>query len=184
MPVTTIDTVDHRTEKALAAYIRGYRDNDSDDETYELDLELDCDRAGELKGIPVHEGRQTTQRGYPSIIVSAPQYQRLYQGADWFQVTATVELHTHRNESEDQVKRAEIVHARRCKALEDLIGTPELVKDGMNAPEPPEEDARDVQHITVMGADLISGFAEVANGAFVQRFEVLLTVAPWDKAPG
>lgn len=184
MPVTQIDTVDHRTEKALAAYIRGYRDIESDNETYELDLELDCSRAGELKGIPVHEGRQSTQRGYPSIIVSAPQYQRLYQGVDWYQVTATVEIHTHRNESENEVKRAEIVHARRAKALEDLIGSPEDIISGMNAPAAPATDTRDVQHITVMGADLISGFAEVANGAFVQRFEVLLTVSPYDKVPG
>lgn len=180
MSITITDTPDVLTEKALAAFIRTYRDDRAGDSLEANSIPLHCTREGSLNGVNVYEGRQTEQRGYPAIVVACPSYQRLYESAGWFSVTVEVALFTHRNESQNAVERAEVVHGERCKALMDLLQEEDTIKAGLNKPEPPDSDTRDVKNITVMGAYLEGGSASVESNAHVQRWDLTLIVGAYD----
>ena len=182
MSVERKDTVDHRTEKAIAAYFRGYRDPASDDPENDEPIELASILDGDLAGIPVYEGRQTSERTFPCIVVSVPSASRMYQGVDWFTLTVAVELHTHRSESDNGVKRAEIVHAWRAKAIDEMLFHDPFML-AINKPEAPAEDLRDVQNITVIGIASTEMSADVQASAHVARWEIEMTVAPWDAVP-
>lgn len=180
MSITISDTVDIRLEKAIAAYIRGFRDPQSDFAEDADEIDLAGIRAGALEGIKVFEGRQTENRGYPCVIVAADSVEQPILGARWYSVTVSIELHTHRNEDREGVMRAEVVHASREKALNDLLDDEGTLRLALNRPTPPIPDERAVSDLTVIGLQSLQTSADVANEAFVKRWELTLMVVPWD----
>ena len=179
MPVASTETADARAEKALAAYLRGHRDANSDTATFAGTIDLDSNRAGALSTIPIHEGRQTQNLVSPSVVVSCQRAQQMYTGVGWYQVTAEIILTTNRQEDDASTEYAEVVHNARSKAIEDLVIDEATMQLALNLPAV-GTDARAVDEFTLHGSWLETNAGEIVEGKFVETWELMLICSPWD----
>lgn len=178
MSATRTEPADMKLEKAVAAYLRAYRDPNADNIEHDGEIERACSRAGHLAGVNIYEGRSTDPRSFPSIVVECSQSTKLFTDADWFEVRCDIQLFTHRNESELGVKRAEIAHAYRAGDLEDLLCIEDMQAAINKAPAIP--DVRDVTGITIMGGYHEDSAPSIVGDAHVQAWSLILTVMPSD----
>jgi len=176
--MTITDTADGRAEKAFAAYIRGFRDPEADSKENPNEIDLACIRSGALEGVPVHEGRQTTERKHSAIVVSCEQASRVVPDAHWWSAQITIALFTHRNEDKGGTRRPEILHASRELAISDLLHTDETIKLGIN--KPVYADERDVKGFTVLGIEAVEIANEINQNVFAKVWTVTATVCAYD----
>lgn len=182
MAVTVSDTINSRAEKAVAAYIRGFRDPLADDSTYSGAIDLDCNRAGPLDGIAVHEGRSTQSRQSPCIVVACASSAKPWQDERWYQLNLEITLITHWREDDDNLQKPEIAHSDRSLALGNLLFCEDDVKAAINKPEIPATDGRGVKDFSVMGAWIENQQGEVREGMIAEMFELALFCCPYDAA--
>lgn len=183
MAVTISDTITVRAEKAVAAYLRGHRDDNADDEAFSGDIDFACSRSGDLNGVNILEGRNTSRRVNPSIVVTCQQAEKLWDEADLYRVVVEVTHRTHRHESGSSVEKAEVKHNARSKTLLDLIRSEEELKAAMNKPELPTADSRDVIDFTIEAGWMSNHYGEIQSEEIHETFEIELICYPFDTLP-
>ena len=182
MAVTITDTINVRSEKAVAAYIRNERDPNSDIETFTGDIDYKCTRTGALNLIPVYEGRITQQRESPSIVVMTVGSEKPWEEVAWYLANVEIQLFTHRHEDENDTELSEVVHNQRAKAIFDLIMSEDDMKTALNKPKLPLTDTRPVDEFTLTGSMLADNSGSVTEEMFNETWILELFCSPYDAA--
>lgn len=180
MPAVQSDTINVRSEKAIGGYIRGFRDPNSDSATFEGEIDYDCTRSGVLEGVAVYDGRITQKRSSPSIVVMCASSEKPWDEAAWYKATIEIKLFTHRHESAEDVKKSEVVHNQRARAIEQLIFNEELLKEQLNKPDPALPDTRAVDQFRIEGSFPGDNTGEVSEDMIVETWELELFCYPYD----
>lgn len=168
-------------EKALAAYIRDARDAASDDATSARALSLECERAGDLNGVPVHEGRQEERMQSPLIQVRALSSERPIYGASFRLCRAEVLLYTSRQEDSNDTASAEVLFNARVGALDALLCDEDALRDALSKPPSGAVDGRNIVGIDVPLIWLSGESLAADKDTWQQTFEVSAHVEAFDR---
>lgn len=168
-------------EKALAAYIRGARDANADDATHSGALDLDCQRSGDLNGVPVHEGRQEERMQSPLIMVRGISSDRPIFGAEFRECQVEVLLHTSRQEDSGSTESSEVLFNARSGALDALLCDEDVLKAALSKPPAGGVDNREITGIDVPLIWLSDEALAADSDTWQLTFTLTAHVYPFDK---
>lgn len=165
----------HKAEQAIAGYLRGHRDSNSDEATFTGSIDYSCSLVSDLNGVDVVEGRTTERRSDSLVIVTCETGEKPYIGLDLFECEVSLMLLTNRHLDSNNTEHAEAIHSKRSKAIIDMLMDEDAIKASLNGAE-----TRIVEDFRIEAAWLESHNGEIYDDGMVDTYVIKVFCYPFE----